>query len=286
MLKTNSDKLPILSVEGEVWHPRISPKGMSDINGQAYFISAIGGICYNASIGSPACGWVADHLEPGVTTRHKDNEQNAAYTGYSCIGNAATVVSGDAKGSKGFVTGKHGGCEHTMVYFPTDVIEKLNIGDKIAVRACGQGLELTDYPEILLRNVSPELLGKLNIEEEDGKIKVGVAKIVPGALMGSGVGSGIFASGDYDITMFSEEIIKEYGLGDLRLGDLVGILDSDTRFGRSFHEGAVTIGVVIHGDSRLSGHGPGVTPLFCTKTPIVEPFIDPNANLSDMFIEK
>ena len=37
----------------------------------------------------------------------------------------------------------------------------MTIGDKIDVRSQGQGMKLLDYPDILLRNMSPELLEKM-----------------------------------------------------------------------------------------------------------------------------
>ena len=201
----------------------------------------------------------------------------------SCIGNEAKVVSGDAKGRRGFVTGKHGGCEHLMIYFDDETMELLAPDDKILVKSCGQGLALTDYPEITLRNLSPALLHKMNITEKDGKLQVGVAKIVPGCIMGSGLGSGS-SSGDYDITLFDEEITQKYGLDKLRFGDIVCILNADTRVGRTYRTGAMTIGVVIHSDCYAAGHGPGVTTLMSCKTTLIEPVLDEKANLADMFL--
>ena len=43
----------------------------------------------------------------------------------------------DAKGAEGFVTGKHGGIEHTICYFPADALDKMKIGDQILIRAIG-----------------------------------------------------------------------------------------------------------------------------------------------------
>jgi len=284
MLKTNSDKLPIVSVSGQVWHAKGGGAGRVTVDGDVVWITGTGGITYNVKIGDNCMDWVADHLEPGVTTRHKNDEHNQAYSMLSCIGNEATVKSGDAKGSKGFVTGKHGGCEHLMIYFPDDVLEKMDTDDKITVKAVGQGMELTDYPDIKLRNVSPALLEKMNITEADGKLKVGVAKIVPADIMGSGLGSVGTARGDYDITLFCDEMIKKYDLADLRFGDIVAIQNADNRYGRSYVTGACTIGVVIHGNCIIAGHGPGVTTLLTSKLPKIEPFIDKCANLANYFL--
>jgi len=247
-------------------------------------VPAVAGITYNAKIGDNCIGWAADHLEPGVSTRHKDDAHNASYIMLSCIGNEATVKSGDAKGEKGFVTGKHGGCNHVMVHFPQETLEKLNIDDNIGVKATGQGMALLDYPDIILRNMSPSLFEKMRIIEEAGRIQVGVAKIAPAACMGSGLGSSNSVTGDYDITLFDEETVREYGLKDLRFGDIVALMDADNRHGYSYRKGAVSIGVVVHGDSAISGHGPGVCTLMSAKVPVIEPIIDDKANLASYFI--
>jgi hypothetical protein len=215
--------------------------------------------------------------------RDKENDHNNALIIMSCIGNEAIVRSGDAKGEKGFVTGKHGGCDHLIVHFPQETLDKMDIEDKIMIKATGQGMELTDYPHVLLRSMSPALLEKMNIKEDSGKIKVGVAKIAPASIMGSGIGTVNVAGGDYDICLFDEEIKAKYNLGDLRFGDIVAIENADTRFGRSYRTGACTIGVVVHGDCVISGHGPGVATLMTSKDATIEPFIDANANLANYF---
>ena len=285
MLRTNADKLPVLSVAGAVWHPKGGSRTRINVEGQAIWVPAVAGITYNAKIGDSCLGWAADHLEPGVSTRNKDDAHNESYILLSCIGNEATVKSGDAKGDKGFVTGKHGGCDHVIIHFPQETLEKLSIDDAIGVKACGQGFALLDYPEIILRNMSPTLLSKMNITAAaDGKLKVGVAKMAPAAIMGSGLGQSNSTLGDYDITMFDEGIVDAYGLKDLRFGDIVAIVDADNRYGYSYRSGACSIGVVVHGDSAIAGHGPGVCTLITTKLPLIEPFIDPGANLADYFL--
>jgi len=283
MIKTNKDKLPVVLVAGAVWHSKGGAAGRVTVDGDVIWVQGTGGITYNAQIGDCCIGWVADHLEPGVSTRHKDDEHNQAYTVLSCIGNEAIVKSGEAKGEKGIVTGKHGGCEHVMIHFPAETLEKLHIDDSIGVKATGQGMALTDYPEIKLRNISPFLLEKMNIQEENGKLKIGVAKIVPADIMGSGLGMMPSARGDYDITMFDDSMIEAHGLNDLRFGDIVAIQNADNRFGRAYRTGACTIGVIIHGNSAVAGHGPGVTTLITSRQPLIEPFIDKSANLANYF---
>lgn len=284
MLKTNKDLLPIFSVQGQISHPT-SRGPRIDMEGRVHYFGTTGGITYNAKIGDPCCGWIADHLEPGVSTKHTDEHANAAYNTYSCVGNDAVVVSGDAKGEKGFVIGTHGGIEHVMIHFEDETLQKLNIEDKILVKACGQGMALTDYPEVMLRNMSPALLEKMNIKEDGGCLKIGVAKIAPAKIMGSGLGFVPSASGDYDITLFDKAITEEYGLMDLRFGDIVAITDADTRYGRQFMTGAVTIGVIVHSDCIIPGHGPGVATLMSATDGKIVPVIDDKANLKNFFVK-
>jgi hypothetical protein len=44
----------------------------------------------------------------------------------------------------------------------------------------------------------------------------------------------------------------------------------------------MTIGVVIHSDSTVSGHGPGVTTLLTGETRHLVPLRDPRANLAEI----
>lgn len=76
--------------------------------------------------------------------------------------------------------------------------------------------------------------------------------------------------------------VKKYGLDKIRFGDFVALMDHDNRFGRAYRQGAVTIGVVVHSDCLVAGHGPGVTTIMTCKTALIEPVIDPRANIADL----
>lgn len=284
MLRTNKENLVMLSVQGEVSAPGYNAMGKLDHTGQTFVLPGTGGISYNVKIGDPACTFLGDHVEPGVSTKNYDEKFSNAYNFLSCVGNESTVITGDAKGAKGFVTGTHGGIEHVIMYFDEETLEKLNIGDKINVRSYGQGLQLLDWPDITVMNLDPALLEKLNITEEEGKLMVPVAKTVPGCLMGSGLGANTTRKGDYDITMFDEGLVKEYGLEELRFGDLVALLDCDNTNGRNFITGALSIGVIVHGSCLISGHGPGVTTLFSCLNGKLGYKLDPKANLADILL--
>jgi hypothetical protein len=86
--------------------------------------------------------------------------------------------------------------------------------------------------------------------------------------------------GDYDIQTSDPKANAAFGLDRLRMGDFVALLDQDGTYGYSFHEGAVTIGVIIHADSPVAGHGPGVQVLLTTtQKGIIRPVIQSQANL-------
>ncbi|HHW26774.1 MAG TPA: DUF4438 domain-containing protein [Firmicutes bacterium] len=279
MLRTNEDKLVMLSVQGEISSPASAPRICFD--GVVRVTPGTGGITYNVKVGDCAFGLAGDHVEPGVSTKHKDEKANSGYNTLSCVGNTAYVISGDAKGAKGVVTGKHGGIEHVIIHFDQDTLEKLQIGDKINVRAFGQGLELSDYPSVKCMNLDPGFLHKMGIVEKDGVLEVPVAHIVPPEFMGSGLGASSAERGDYDITSMERERLAELGLDKIRLGDIVAIQDSSSFYGRSYRRGAVIIGIVVHGDSNVSGHGPGVTSLLTALDGKIRPVKVDKANIAD-----
>ncbi|MEM3442102.1 MAG: DUF4438 domain-containing protein [Candidatus Bathyarchaeia archaeon] len=289
MLKTNVDKLVKISVFGEIVSP-VYGRSVYNISaeGTPMILPGVGGITYNIRVGDLACGWQADHVEPGVSIENKENDPrfgqgaNAALNVLSCVGNEAVVVSGDAKGTKGVVVGKHGGIEHVMVDFPPDSLEQLMIGDKVLVKAFGVGLRLMDFPEIKVMNMDPRFLNTLNPKPNGDKLEVPVTHVIPAAIMGSGLGANHTYSGDYDVQLFDENVIRQYGLDDLRLGDLVAILDADHSFGRIYRQGAVSVGIVVHTNCVTSGHGPGVTTLFTSSSGKIIPKIDADANIASI----
>lgn len=287
LLRTNADKLVKISVIGEVASPFVS-RSVYNISAEGIpsILPGVGGITYNLRVGDPACGWEADHVEPSVSVENKENDPryghmaNTAFNVLSCVGNEATVVTGDAKGSKGIVTGKHGGIEHVIVDFQPEALEKLVLGDKILIKAYGIGLKLKDFPNIKVMNMDPRFLESLNPEPNGQKLEVSVTHMVPAAVMGSGLGTNQVNSGDYDIQLFDQKVINQYGLEDLRLGDIVAIIDADHSFGRIYRQGAVSLGIIIHTNCVTAGHGPGVTSLMTSPIGEIIPKIDPKANIA------
>jgi len=278
MIRTNVEKLVKNSVVGEISPPLSSGYRIS-ADGHPMVLPGVGGITYNIRVGDLAMGWEADHVEPAVSIK-VGGDQNAGLNTLACVGDEAVVISGDAKGEKGVVTGKHGGIEHVLVDFPLSAMEKMVIGDKIMVKAFGVGLKLIDFPYIKVMNLSPDFLEKMEIEQDGDMIVVPVTHKVPACIMGSGIGGNNAHTGDYDIQLFDKGVVDEYGLGSLRFGDIVAIIDADNSFGPIYRKGAITIGIVVHSDCVTAGHGPGVTRLFTSSRGKILPKIDPNANIA------
>lgn len=262
--------------------PMLVNTGLYEVSfeGQPLIVPSVGGITPNVRVGDSAFAFMADHIEPGVSVRHPDERQNTALNTLACIGNEAVVLTGDAKGEHGRVTGKHGGVEHVMIDFDSDVMRKMTIGDRIQVWACGLGMRLLDVPGVKAFNADPDLFHRMGVDIKGGRIQVRVAKTVPAAIMGSGLGRATVVRGDYDIQTFDDAMAEEYGLRELHLGDIVAIVDADNSYGRIYRGGAISVGVVVHGRSFVAGHGPGVTTLLTSSKGEIDVEIDRDANLA------
>lgn len=287
MLKTNEDKIVEFALLCQPGMPRIRRSWRVDHQGHPFVLPSIGGITLNVVVGDPAFGWAGDHVEPGVSATANAAKYtefpNDSLQLYSCVGNPAELVSGEAKGEKGVVIGHHGGSEHVIIDFAKDVMARMTYEDKIMIRASGQGLRLMDYPDIKLFNLDPSLLHKLGIEPADnGRLKVPVTTMAPAQCMGSGVGSLWVADGDYDIMTSDPDTVKQYNLDQMRFGDFVALLDHDNSYGRAYKKGAVSIGIVVHSDCMLAGHGPGIATIMTCPSPLIEPVIEPAANIADI----
>jgi len=279
-MKINREQLVQIGLMTEISGPRSNSPYRITTDGYAIPLPGTGGITYNCQIGDLCTGFAGDHVEPGVTTRLEDVAKNGGVNFLACVGNEAWLTSGDAKGARGYVTGKHGGAEHVMIWFKPEDLEKMAIGDKIMVRSHGVGLQIEELPGVFIKNLDPCLLEKMNMQIVDGVLQVPVATSVPAYLMGSGIGSATADRGDYDIMTADKEEYIRCGLDKLRFGDIVLLQDCDTSFGRGYLKGAVTIGVVIHSDCTIMGHGPGITTLLTAKTPIIKGIKDEKANIA------
>ena len=283
-LRINREELVVCAVTGDV-APMLVNTGLYDVScdGQPFIVPSVGGITPNVRVGDSAFAFMADHVEPAVTLRHPNERENTTLNVLSCIGNEAVVTSGDAKGERGRVTGKHGGVEHVMVDFPPEVMRRMTIGDRVTIWSCGLGLRFLDLPEVQAFNLDPDLVHRMGMEVHGGRLRVRVARTAPAGVMGSGLGRSTVVRGDYDIQTFDDEIAQQYGLRELRLGDVVAIVDADNSYGRIYRSGAISVGVVVHGRSFVAGHGPGVTTILSSRQGAIDVELDESANLAHYF---
>jgi hypothetical protein len=279
VLRTNATNLVAMAVAGMVSQPTLRYPGyIPDANGLSTVLPGMAGVVYNVHTGDGAFGWAADHVEPGVSIAHSDEGADFALHYLTCIGNEAVVTSGLARGAKGVVTGEHA---RILIDFPEEASALLNVGDTVQICAHGRGLELTDYPHIELKKVSPRLLELLRLEALDARrITLPVALELPISIMGSGAELNSEYV-DQDLMSGDRTLMRDTGIDTLRLGDLVAIRHADHHFGRSYREGAVSIALCIHGDSVMTGHGPGILTLMTCAEPCIEWTLDKSANLAD-----
>lgn len=283
-LKTNQNQLVQLKLQGSVIPP-LAFGWEVDRTGRGMMLPCVGGITLNIRVGDSVYAFVGDHLEPGVSciagsfSDKRTGNPNSGFNIYSCIGNEVAILGGAAKGKKGIVTGHHGGVEHVIIDFPQNVLEQLTYDDKIMITGVGQGLKLLDYPDIVASGLDPKLLHKIPIKTSGTSLKVPVVACVPAELMGSGLGHNDSFKGDYDIQTSDAGVVKKHHLEKLRYGDLVAIIDHQSTYGWSYKKGAVSIAVVVHGDSTLAGHGPGVQTILTSQKGLIDPVVDKNANI-------
>jgi hypothetical protein len=262
--ESNLDKLVSLSVMGQIATPSFpglpaEPYRLAS-DGTPFLLPTYGSIVYNVSVGDSAYGWLADCIHPGISINLANDNGNRGLRVLSCVGNTAVVMSGDAKGAKGVVTGKSGRfSEHVIVHFAKKTREKMAIGDKIIVRAKGVGMQFLDHSDIYLKGCAPELLESLKPETKtDGKLEVPVVANVPAHLLGAGAGLDS-EGGSVHIQTTDKKALKEAGLDTLRLGDVVALENYDSRYQHGYLRGAIGIGVIGQGDSPRAGYGPGIT---------------------------
>jgi hypothetical protein len=290
-LRLNSAEMVMQCVMGQIAHPvgRANPYRVGQ-DGVPRVLPGTGGITISHRIGDPCVGLAGDHVEPGVALHNNGREiiggrngPNLALLTSACVGNRARVASGPARGATGVVTGKHGGVDHVLVDFDPNTLLRLNIGDRVQIYACGLGLQLSDFPGVAVSNCAPGLLRRWALRRRGGTLEVPVTHTLPAAIIGSGLGKNSVWRGDFDIQLFDASTRRRCGLETLRFGDLVAVIDSDTRYGAAFRAGRVTIGVVVHSDSTVSAHGPGATVLLTGPASCLRPVRDERANIAFLY---
>jgi hypothetical protein len=286
--RINREQLVISRVSAQIANPvgRASPYRIGH-DGVPRVLPGTGGITLNWRIGDPCIGIAGDHVEPGVALHNNQREvvgprngPNLGLLTYACVGNRATIATGPMAGRGGWVTGKHGGVDHVIADFPREVLERLRIGDHVQITSVGLGMRLLDHPNIALFNCAPILLARWGLSSHERRLRVPVTHRFPAELMGSGLGRNTASRGDYDIQLADPGAVRRYRLDTLRFGDLVCIEGADAQHGPIWRKGRRSVGVVVHGDSTVSGHGPGVCVLMSGAATEIEPVFDARANIA------
>jgi hypothetical protein len=278
MIRTNIDDLVVMGVSGMVSAPTLDRSGYRpDTEGISTVLIGMAGVVYNARVGDAAYGWAGDHVEPGISLAHPNFDIDHAMHYLTCVGNEAFIASGPARGAKGVVTGEHA---RLLIDFAPDVLEHVCIGDSVVIKTHGRGMKLLDVPGVLVKKAGPSLIQNWGLTvSPEGKLRVPVVAKIPAHIMGSGAElTPEFV--DQDLMTGDRAALAELGIDQLKLGDLVAVMDTDHRYGRGYKPGGVTIGVIMHGDSIMTGHGPGCQDLLVAANGDIEPVIDPHANLA------
>ena len=277
---TNEFALVEMAVSGVITTPTVRPgQYIPHPDGRAAVLPGMSGITYNVRCGDRAFGWAGDHVEPGVSIDDDGNlGRHHALHYLNCIGNEAMVTSGMAAGERGIVIGEHA---RILVQFSPEAHDMMAPGDHIQIMTKGQGLTLSDYPGVALKKMSPRLFHALGITENAGRLHVNVAMELPIRIMGSGAELNSEYV-DQDLMSGDRALMAELGIDQTRLGDVIAIRHADHHWGRSYREGAVSICLCIHGDSIMTGHGPGILTLMTARDGEIDFTTNPSANIAQL----
>ena len=282
-LATNEIDLVSVSVSGLVAHPGFpglpaEPYRLS-ADGTPFLLPTYGGIIYNVSVGDRAFGWAADCIHPGVSIGQVEDNWNRGLNVFACVGNPARVMSGEAAGTVGVVTGKSGRfSDQVIVHIPQEARSRMTVGDQVLVRAEGVGLSLTDHPAVSLKGISGGLLAALPAEESNGQVAFGVTAQTPAHLVGAGLGL-TSEGGSLHMQSTDRKLLQELSLERLHLGDLVALEDTDSRYNHGYLRGARAIGVVASTDGPRAGYGPGIAILMTAPAEQLGSFESTDTNL-------
>jgi hypothetical protein len=244
-------------VESAEFTPMVSYR--IDRQGHPYVPIGDGGVVLGVRLGDSAFATDTDHVSPGVTLAHPDPSARFGLTAYACVGNAVVVLSGAATGRAGRVVGKRGEAGRVIVGFDQDVMELLLPGDRVSVRAIGQGFRPAGIAEgVEVLNLDPALFARLPISTTGDVTTVATVGVLPSKVCGNGIGR---PAQMWDVDLAVVEDSPALAGIDLRLGDLIAVQDLDVRNNMGFRRGWVTVGIIVHGGSPMPGHGPGFLPI-------------------------
>ena len=278
-LISNVESLIQMAVAGYVSQPSFKNPGYIPNNdGKSVIYPGMFGVVNNVKVGDKAFGWAGDHIEPGVSIDSEHINEHFALHYMVCTGNKAIVRSGEAKGSIGIVTGEHA---RNLVHFEQKTLDKICVGDQIDIITHGRGLKLLDFPDIELKKIDPNLLKSMNLKIVDKKLIVDVAMELPIRIMGSGAELNSEYV-DQDLMSGDRSLMKKLKIDQMRLGDLIVINHADHRWGRSFKKDYISMAICIHGDSVMTGHGPGIMTIMTGKRKNLGWKINKKANIKNI----
>ena len=268
-----------MSIGGYATQPSFKNPGYIPNNdGEAVIYPGMFGVVNNIKVGDNAFGWAGDHIEPGVSIDSENPHEHFALHYLVCTGNKAIVRSGEAKGAIGIVTGEHA---RNLIHFESKTLDKICIGDQIDIITHGRGLKLLDFPNIEIKKIDPKLLKSMLLRVIKKKLIVDVAIELPIRIMGSGAELNSEYV-DQDLMSGDRDLMKKLKIDQMKLGDLIAINHADHRWGRSYKKNYISIAICIHGDSVMSGHGPGIMTIMTGKKNDLGWKINKKANIKNL----
>jgi len=121
----------------------------------------------------------------------------------------------------------------------------------------------------------------MNLKIVDKMLIVDVAIELPIRIMGSGAELNSEYV-DQDLMSGDRSLMKKLKIDQMRLGDLIVINHADHRWGRSFKKDYISIAICIHGDSVMTGHGPGIMTIMTGKRKNLGWNINKKANIKNI----
>ncbi|WP_375552264.1 DUF4438 domain-containing protein [Rhodophyticola porphyridii] len=285
-IQTNAADIVTVSVMGQVANPSLSGLPAEpyrlDADGRAFLWPTFGGIVYNVTVGDSAFGWSGDCIHPSVSIAHPDANKNRGLNVFACVGNEALIVSGTTKGARGVVTGKSGRfSDQVIIHFDSQTRRKIAVDDRILVKSEGVGLCVPACPDVHFKSLSPALFDALPKRIEDDVLMMGVCAKIPPHLVGAGAGL-TSEGGSLHIQSTDRAELAKLGLDGLRLGDVVAIEDTDSRYNHGYLRGAMGIGIIGQTDGPRAGYGPGMTVVMTAPAGQLGAYDAPGTNIADI----
>jgi len=112
-------------------------------------------------------------------------------------------------------------------------------------------------------------------------LKIGVVATVPPHFVGAGAGL-TSEGGSLHIQSTDRAELAELGLDKLRLGDVVAVQDTDSRYNHGYLRGAMSIGIVGQTDGPRAGYGPGMTIVLTAPSGQLGSYSAPGTNIATL----